>query len=79
MQCTFDRDESLFAMVLKLDGNSEISALGRTNLCYFMLKTFDKQSQTDFFPRKHLYSFMRAHHVLSYHPIWHPPKSYILH
>ena len=53
----------VYTMLLILDGNSD-------SLLFDLLKAFDRaQSQIGFFLRKELFSFMRAHHVLSYQPI----------
>ena len=53
------------------DGNPEIGAHIRRNLCHLIcLRHLDlEQSQKDFFVREVLFSFMHAQHVLSYHLI----------
>ena len=55
-----------------LDGNSEIGAHVRSNLCYLIClrNLLDKEkSQIRFFVGKDLFSFMHAQHVMSYHLI----------
>ena len=63
-------------MVFVLDGNSEIVAHVRSNLCYLIRirhliksKTFKDRMC---FLRKDLFSCMVAHNVLSYHLIYTP-------
>ena len=52
---------SCFSMVLILDGNSEICAHVRSNLCYLICF---------YLSREDLFCFMRAQYVLFYHLIY---------
>ena len=58
-------------MVLILDGNSEIGVnVNELSLLFDQLKAFhqtENSHESGFFLRKNLFSFIRAHHVLSYH------------
>ena len=60
-------------MVIILDGNSGIGAHVGNNLCYSIcFRHFIRSKAVTnriFFPRKDIFSFMRAQHVLSYHLI----------
>ena len=63
------------SMVLIIDDNLEKGAQVRSNLCYSirlrnLLRPRAVTNQDVFFLlRKYLLSFMRAQHVLSYHPV----------
>ena len=59
-------------MVLMVDGYVVIGAHVRSNLCYFIFLTNLSRSRAirnRIFSSKDLFSVMRAHYILSYHPI----------
>ena len=63
-------------MVPLLDGNSEIGAQVRSNICYLncikhLIRSRAVTNRTPT-PRKDQFSFMHAQHVLRYHIIWVP-------
>ena len=62
--------ETSIVMVLILDGNSEIGAHVRGNLCYYLFKAFDlhqELSQNFFSPKRPIFLHAFAQYVLSYH------------
>ena len=73
----FDNDPYpwVFFMVLILDGNSEIGAHIRRNICYLICLMHlirSKAVTNQFFPPKRFFSLFRAQHVMSYHLIMIP-------
>ena len=59
-------------MVLVLENNSDIGANVRSNLFFICLRHLISSAEVTnhiSFSKKNLFSFMRAQHVLSYHPI----------
>ena len=65
--------KNMYTMFLILDGNSEVSAQVRNNLCYLIFKTHlirpKAVTNSIFCSPKPLFTFTRAQHGLGYHLI----------